>query len=248
MQAIAGISFFGVLICAWLVAARLLVLARRTKALPEAALGAMLLCLMGVGYPLAVVAQAEATLGLTAAKSIQLVSNLLVDLGLGLPYVFTWSVFRRQATWARALCAVAGVALAVHFVATIGVVLGLERMADALPRIGLWAQVPLVTGTLGFAWTAIESFLYRDQLAKRLRLGLAEPEVVNRLSLFGALGAVTALGALANSAFLMRQVDVVGDPVALAVTSCTGMAQAILLWLAFLPPARYRSWLAARAS
>lgn len=246
MQAVAGVSFVAVLISAWLVAVRLLWLAQRTRGLPEAALGAMLLCLMGIGYPLTVLAQAEATLGLTACKWIQTVSNALVDVGMGLPLLFTWWVFRRQSRVARTICLFAGFALAVHFGAAVRVAMNLERMADAVDQVALWAQIPLTVGALGFAWSGIESLHYRGLLARRASLGLGDPVVANRMALWGAMGLVTAAGAIANSAFLLLRIDVLGgDPMALAVTSCTGIAQAVLLWLAFLPPSGYVRWVSA---
>lgn len=248
MQALAGISFLAVLVCAWLVAIRLLWLARRTRALPEAALGAMLLCLMGIGYPLAVVAQAESTLGLTACKWLQGVSNGLIDVGLGLPLVFTWSVFRRRSRTAWILCLVGAAALATHWVAAIYILAGLDHMAAAVERLSGWAQIPLSVGAIGFTWSAVESLRYRGLLARRASLGLGDPVVANRLALWGVMGLVTALGALANCAFLLLRIDVIADPLALAVTSCTGIVQATLLWLAFLPPRRYLGWVSEGAA
>jgi len=243
VQAFAGISFVMVLICAWVVALRLLALARRTRGLPEASLGAMLLCLMGVGYPLAVLAQAEPLLGLTTCKWIQIVSNGLVDIGMGLPLLFTWYVFRRDSRVVRGICLTAVFLLAVHMGAALAIALRLEHMADAISAVGLWAQIPLSIGVLGFAWSGIESLRYRVLLGRRAVLGLGDPVVANRMALWGMLGLVTAAGALANSLFLLLRIDVLGAPLALAVTSSTGLAQAALLYLAFLPPRPYLGWL-----
>jgi hypothetical protein len=242
LQVLAGISFALVLVCAWGVALRLLALSRRTRGLPEASLGAMLLCLMGGGYPLAILAQAEPVLGLTACKWIQTLSNVLIDVGMAMPLLFTWHVFRRDSRAARVLCQTAVFLLAIHLGVAVVIVAHLDRMADAIPSIGLWAQVPLTIGALGFAWSGIESLRYRRLLARRAALGLSDPVVANRVALWGALGLVTAAGAVANSLFLLLHVDVVGDPIALAVTSCVGLAQAALLYLAFLPPRAYLAW------
>lgn len=243
MKALAGISFVMVVICAWVVAVRLLALARRTRGLPEASLGAMLLCMMGVGYPLAVLAQAEPLLGLTACKWIQVASNVLFDAGMGLPLLFTWYVFRHESRVARNLCLLAVFLLAVHLGAATVIAVRLERMADAIAAVGLWAQIPLAIGIAGFAWSGIESLRYRVLLGRRAVLGLGDPVVANRMALWGMLGLVTAAGAMANSLFLLLRVDVLGAPIALGVTSGTGLAQAALLYLAFLPPRPYLGWL-----
>ncbi len=242
MQVLAGISFATVLICTWLVGTRLLALARRTRGLPEASLGAMLLSLIGVGYPLAILAQAESVFGLTASKAIQFASNASIDLGMALPLIFTTYVFRPDSRAARAACYGGVFWLAVHLGATLVITVQLERMADAITAVGHWAQIPLTIGFLGFAWSGLESLRYRFLLVRRARLGLADPVVANRMALWGVMGLVTAGGALANSLFLLLAIDVVGDPMALAVTSCTGIAQAALLYLAFLPPRSYLVW------
>jgi hypothetical protein len=242
VQGLAGISFAMVLICAWVVGTRLLLLARRTRGLPEASLGAMLLSLIGLGYPLAILAQAESLLGLSASKGIQIASNSMIDLGMGLPLLFTGYVFRHDSRAARSICLGAVFLLSVHLGASTVIALHLERMTDAISAVGRWAQIPLSIGIFGFAWTGIESLRYRMLLARRAALGLGDPVVANRMTLWGALGLVTAAGALANSLFLIFEIDVVGDPLALALTSCVGIAQAALLYFAFLPPRSYLAW------
>jgi hypothetical protein len=239
VQAVAGISFVLLVSCAWIVGIRLLLLARRTRALPETCLGAMFLSLMGLGYPLAVAAQAEAALGLSVAKTIQILSNGLIDFGFGLLFVFTLQVFRKGSRWALALCLAGLATLTAHFVIVAGIVVGLESMSDAIDTTRGWAQLSLGAGCAASLWTGIEALRYRAQLQRQLALGLTDPAVVNRFLLWGGMGLATAIGGLANVYFLLARIDVVSDPRALLVTSLVGIAQAALLLLGFFPPAAY---------
>jgi len=246
VQAIARISFVLLVLCAWLAGSRLLLLARQSRALPEICLGGMILSLMGLGYPLAVAAQAEAALGLSTAKVVQLLSNGFIDIGFGLLFVFTWQVFRKGSSWARGLCVAGLVVLFAHFVIVAGIVAKLERMSDAIDATRQWAQLSLSAGCAASLWTGLEALRYHVMLRRRLALGLADPTVTNRFLLWGSIGMVTAFGGFANMHFLIGHIDVVNDPRALLVTSSVGIVQAALLWLGFVPPLAYKRWLRTR--
>ena len=246
MQAIAGIAFALQLAAAWVVGVRLLRLARRTGELPEKLLGTMMLSLMGLGYPLAIGALAEGTLGLLAARAFQNVSNFLIDLGFALIFVFTWRVFRSEARWAKLACVTVFVLLGVHFVAVARIVAELASMRDAVEAARIWAFLPLGIGALGMLWTGFEALRYYALIEKRVALGLATPALANRFLLWGWMGITMGAGAGANLYFLATHIDVVADPRAQSVTSAVGLAQAVLLYLTFLPPRRYARWIETR--
>jgi len=242
MQALSGIAFLLLVSCAWTVGVRMLLLARRTRALPEASLGLMLLCLMGIGYPLAIGAQAEAFLGLAGARFCQGLSNAFIDIGFAMLFVFTSRVFRAESRWAGALCVVACGTLVVHWGAAQSAIAELDSMAGAVEATRRVALLSLGTGIVGTVWTAFEAIHYHGLIRRRVAIGLADPVVCNRFLLWGAMGATMTFGALANVYFLETRIDVVSDPRALAVTSVVGIAQAALLYLGFSPPARYLRW------
>lgn len=246
MQVVAGISFFLLISCAWLVGLRLLLMARRTGGVPETCLGWMLLVLMGIGYPLAVGAQAEAQLGLAIAKLLQVVSNALIDVGFALIFVFTWKVFRTGRAWAGALVLVAMAALLFHWIVVLRIVAGLETMSGAVNATRYWAQIPLTVGGFGSAWSAFESLRYHGLLRRRLSLGLADPVVCNRFLLWSGMGIAMMVGGLANTYFLLAQIDVLTSPIAQSVTAITGLVQTCFLYLTFMPPAFYTRWLILR--
>lgn len=243
MQALAGVSFLLLVSCAWLVGVRLLLLARRTRALPETCLGWMLVCLMGIGYPLAVGTQAETSLGLPLAKLFQTLSTAFMDIGFGLALLFTWKVFRRESSWARAFSVAGFAALLFHCVVTSYVVIGLDNIARAVEANRHWAIIAILVCFLGNGWSAFESFRYRTLLQRRMALGLADPVVSNRFLLWGSLGVIASIGVLVNGYFLVTRVDVLTNPLAQSVTALIGITQAALLYLTFLPPPRYTRWL-----
>ncbi len=245
LQAIAGIAFVSLVSCSWVVGIRLLLLAKRTRALPETCLGWMIVCLMGIGYPLAVGAQAESSLGLPLAKFFQALSNGFIDLGFALTPVFTWKVFRRDSSWARTFVAFAFVALLGHWIITTHVLIGLESISQAVTANRYWATIAIATGFLANCWSAFECLRYRALLQRRLALGLGDPVVSNRFLLWGSMGVISSIGLLVNTYFMFAGIDVLTAPMAQSVVSLIGITQASLLYLTFLAPTRYTQWLLA---
>lgn len=247
MQAIAGMAFIALLACAWTIGGRLLLLARRTRRLPEAALGGMLVGLMGIGYPLAVCSQAEAHIGVQAAKLCLHLGNLFINLGFLLVFVFNWQVFRPNSGWAKATTLLAAAVLILHFGSIIWVVGDLESLATSIEVTRHYALLTLGTSVVGYLWSAVESIRYRSMLERRVAIGLADPIVSNRFLLWSLMGAVTAIGSVANCYFLIAHIDVIRDPMAQAVVTATGIFQAALLYLTFVPPNFYTKWLSGDA-
>ena len=96
------------------------------------------------------------------------------------------------------------------------------------------------------AETGFEALRYYALIEKRVALGLATPALANRFLLWGWMGITMGAGAGANLYFLATHIDVVADPRAQSVTSAVGLAQAVLLYLTFLPPRRYARWIETR--
>jgi hypothetical protein len=182
------------------------------------------------------------------------VSTFLVGIAGTSAYVFTWQTFRPGAAWARALvlAAVAVFAVTWTFQAATG------RFAlVVMPGPAFWIERSFFCGA--FVWAAVESFRYHAALRRRLRIGLADPVLVNRFWLWGAWASATGL--LAVSELLARivyvwttgQTEVVlvdrAMPIivaTVAVTSSVGGVAVALLWLTFFPSRRYQGWIEAR--
>jgi hypothetical protein len=216
-------------IVGWIVAVRLLALARRTRELPELLLGVSLLASVALGYPFRIAGPA---LGNAA---IDFAGNALVSLGFALAAVFTQRVFRAGFGWARALSAL----LALGYLAQSLLCSG-ER---AIPAT-LW-QMELAVVTYG--WAACEAGMRARMQQRQLAIGLGDPVVCNRLWLFTLMGAAVVLGAAANAIGILAGLQPLEEPAILIATTVSGTTLAVTTLLAFAPPAFYRRRIAARA-
>jgi hypothetical protein len=95
-------------------------------------------------------------------------------------------------------------------------------------------------------WAAVEAFATWSFLRRRVRLGIGNALVVNRIALWSLASLAASIGMAISffSAFLgLRYAgDVVEIPVAVL-----GLVAATALWLSFVPPARYRAWIERRS-
>jgi hypothetical protein len=242
VAALGGIPF--VLVCL-VIGPRLLLLARRTRALPELVMGSSLLLMGGIGYPLTSVARQAAPLSDSARTGFMIAAHVCMVTGAFSMAVFNWRVFRADARWARRLTLGTALVLAALFAAQ-GVSPGFE--AGALRGDGL----PLVLINLVVAanscWSMVESLAYRRKLALRRRLGLGDPLVEDRLRLWAA-----AMGGAAAISLWTTWLHALGvDPAASAAGALVigpfGLASATAVALAFFPPAGYRRRVLARAA
>ena len=231
MAAISLIGFGSFVLASLIAGLRLLLLARRTRQAPEAALGAALFLGGGVGYLLMVLAhdvlpRALAPMALRAATLCLHAGALLLAIG-------TAHIFRARDAWGRA--AVAAIGLALGFSYTL-------RMWDVhtIPA----APAVFWTDTLGsasaYAWSAVEAGRYAALLRRRLRFGLADPAVARRIAMWSA--ACAAAVAIHVASGVNRFVVSEGThPAVLAVSSALGLGAAACLWLAFFPHGRARA-------
>lgn len=213
---------------------RLVWLWRRTRKSPELLVGSGLLLLAVLGYPLMTVARkalalAEPTrIGLAAASGVaQAAGGLMLVL-------FVWRVFRPETRWAR------GIALA--FAAGAGALVVAQTAAA-----GWWVWITQERGAWAAArwlflvpigWGALESLRYWRLLRRRLRLGLADPVLVDRFRLFGVSMAFGLLSNLGAVALQIAGIELVGTAIGTVAVS-PALVAAVALWLAFLPPRAY---------
>jgi hypothetical protein len=242
MQIVAAIGGGAFVLASLLVSVRLLLLARRTRELPELLIGVGLLLMGAIGYPMV---SAAAALG--RAPELQVALYVLhADLnffGQTAILLFTWRVFRPAAGWATALVAVFAVTMAAVLVWQ---TTGPGWAPYARTQTGPAASIPLWS-LVALGWAGLESGLYHAKLRKRLGLGLADPVTADRLRLW----AVSMLSAFTISlvASALRADGVAMTPTRMGIlVGPLGLVAAGSMWLAFLPPTGYVRWIEARAS
>jgi hypothetical protein len=226
---------------------RLLRLARRHRTRPELWLGMAFLCAAGSTALIPLAAAAGLPTGTALALGFAVQGGL--SAALALVAVFTWRVFRPRSRLAGAL-------------------------APALIAANLaggfafwWSGTPLPTGPIGMCvllvrnavllWLFVESALYARRMQRRAPLGLADPVLANRFTLWaiwtGSLAVIPlfALVLRARGALVAPQP---GEPLAagllavFAVLGAGGAVAVVACWLAFFPPATYCRWIASRAA
>lgn len=237
LAAIGGGAFF---LVSSVVSVRLLLLARRTRALPELLIGTGLLVLGALGYPLAIAVPASADAP-ALQTGLALLHAALQTLGQGAIAVFTWRVFRPGAGWARA---VVGLFFAGLAALAAGQSAGPGWTRFAATQSGPWAYLALFT-LFSLGWAGVEALLYHRKLVRRLALGLADAAAADRMQLW----AIAILSAFAISATVsaFRAAGHPLDPSALGIVlGPLGLLSAGSMWLAFLPPERYVRWVEAR--
>jgi hypothetical protein len=243
METLAALGGGAFVLASFAVGARLLLLSVRTGQLPEFAVGVALLTMGGIGYPAAAVARGAPDLDVVARVALSAVAMSCMGVGTTGIAVFNWKVFRPGRAWAARLVAAlaaSGVGCFVWQAVTPGFLEAAANRGPGLRGLELLAGVSL-------AWASIESVSYAIKMRRRLRLGLAEPLIADRVRLWAvAIVAAQILNALSLAAVALGS-DIATWRYGGALIGPIGGVAALCMWLAFLPPARYRRYVAARA-
>ena len=227
---------------------------RRSGEWTQWLLGLHLLLSVGVGSLLTCAGTVAAEFGMAMSPTVigVVLSVGYASSGAGLSTTlhFTRRVFRPRR----------GVAFAFSFTSALAIWIGwlgyVVSGAVAHGRFeGAWYW--LMTGGM-FAcngWVAFEPMRYYAQLRRRVRLGLCEPIVAERMLLWG-LGSVARASMVLMGPITSRYLQTLGDSQArlsagasvLVLTSLLGLATAGTYWLAFEPPRAYVRWVEARGA
>jgi hypothetical protein len=241
----ATLLFIGV---AFVVGLRLLAMAGRSRGLPELTLGLALFLIVGVGYPVTLAARVvllDDSPGLAGRLLLPLGSTLM-NVGWAAIWVFTWRVFRPEATWARVLASGAIAALLLLAGVSGSRAIAVED-ASVLVRPHVSGTLTLLLALASYVWTAAESLRYWALLRRRLALGLADPVVTNRFLLWGLVAVFSFLSLVGPTLGAIAGIDTTENPLMRLTTAVAGLVCSAALALAFLPPASYVRWVRDRA-
>jgi hypothetical protein len=215
--------------------ARMVRLSSRSKEIPERLLGASFL-LMGLGslfYSLSELLELEA-----AWAPLNFLGRISYVMALILVAIFTRRVFRPEERWGHWI--VYGV---------IGLlVTGVGGSAATGDWVGFsissgWYWLEWVGYLVPVVWTCAEATTEHIQARRRVRVGLCEPLVCNRLLLWASFAAlqvcVNLVAAGQYAAFEREGFFNAGWDYLYSAVSISSL---LMMWVAFFPPAFYRRW------
>lgn len=241
MRALGLLGVVAFTLASAVVGVRLLLLARRTRQAPELAMGLAFVVSAAVGFPLLTAASlvGQDPGSQDVARALMTAGTFMtfcgyVGLGIG-----CWRIYRPAERWPLLAIALGG---AVVLAASATVALAEEL---TIRELAFWPGV--CVGALTFSWNAAESFLLHGRLRRRLALGLADPEVVNRVLMWGIGSAAACAMTLHALALRIALGPVIADEQRI-VSSGLGLVAAVAIALAFFPPAAYRRRFAAAGS
>lgn len=216
------------------VGVRLLLLAHRTRQAPEMLIGLDLI-LVGCFWSLLVAVGRQGTaLPDDLRAALVFVGSLCGVAGTACLAVFTWRTFRPTRAGALAAFVTSGM-----FAATFAAqAFEPGWLVFAKEERGPWAAASWVA-SISYVWACFESTRHASMLGRRVRLGLADPIVADRVRLFATLMATGVLASWIFAGFQAAGIAVGGTTVGLSLAAAVSLFSVALLWLAFLPPASY---------
>ena len=228
------------------VGARLLWLAKSTRQLPDFVVGFSLFVLSAVAYPL-ILLGAFGGFAIDGARAVFNASMVALAVGWAGVFFFTLRVFRPGVWWARAFVALGCAAIVYGLGASFAFAHSAPDLAtlNGANNPGIVIQFAALAV---YAWTATEGFLCWTQARRRLALGLADAMVVNRFLLWTCIGVCSFVSVAPSLVITLSGGDGTVHPVARLSTALAGLACAIALQLAFLPPTAYRRWISDAAA
>jgi hypothetical protein len=169
-----------------------------------------------------------------------LAGRITFDIAI-LPFaLFTRTVFRRNAPWAKWLV-IACVALMFT-----GVMLSLlQGDPEGMTLSNSWFWLEWVGYTVPSLWMSIEAFLARANAVRRQRIGLCDALVANRLLLWAFHG-LFGVGACLSLIPMYSEYATTQTFAAWTDRLLGGLelGSVVTLWFVFFPPAFYRRWIA----
>ncbi len=225
-----------------IVGLRLARLARQTREVPEIMIGSALLSGGMIGYPAGVAASLLASVAPAAALPIAVAGALGLTVAAACILVAWWRIYHPASRWGPWVVSAWTSFLAVLFVMHLG-----RPVAEMVPGASSWE--PLRSVVQGGAYTAIawSGFRYYALLRRRMRVGLADPVVANRIWLWNVAASCVTLqyGYFLAMPYIDRFYD--AETMAPAFIGTLGVILALTLTLAFCPPQAYLRRIKTRA-
>jgi len=240
LVSLSGLAAF--VVASLVVGARILMLAARTRLLPETTVGSSLFLAGGVGTAMMIAPLLYPRFEAGTVYFLYQAGSMFSHIGFLLLFIFVWRVFRPDEAWATALFLACAAAL---LIGGAGIGMAVEPGGASPAREaevgGVWFWLSIAGRFAGYTWAAIESFRYHALLKRRLKLGLADEGVVARFFYWGICTSAVVVIWIATAAqnLLLESEGLVA--IAGLVTPMMGFVVAGSLWVAFFPKRRHDS-------
>ena len=209
---------------------RLLLLWRRTRGMPELTIGLSYLFAGFLSCGLSLVTTELQRTGSPALTRVVIANEIVQHVGNVCLVAFVWLVFRAGTSVGRVVGGGATAALLLSLAGNL-----------AVPRVGMeptpFDAVSVVLRVFIYGWACAECLREHAAALRRVRIGLADPLVANRLLLWSIgmscilLLWVEALWRLASGGAAQPSYPTI---------AVLGLTCALSSWLAFFPPAAWR--------
>ena len=234
MDTISLLCLVGFSIVSLVVAFHLFAIARRTHKSPELLLGLAFVFMLIGNFVIVLTLETNMVVERLQSRVIEL-GEVSLDVGFIFAAAFNVRVFRPGVAWGKALAWVLCVALlAAQFTTWF--------MLDEWGRYSSLYFVKFGLRACIYLWTAVEAFAYYRLMTRRVKHGLSEPVVANRFLIWGI---ASCLGLVMLFGFEVGEVLDYSSPVGASLSllgSLAGAPAAVLFWLTFRAPDRYRKF------
>lgn len=229
------------------VAIKLLLLARRTRQIPELSISLGVLLIGALGLPIAIVSRSPAFRDTALGTTLFATGLLMICVGHEMTYLFCWNVFRRNSKWARAAVASSSGMFLVGWFMLVQLINGGGEPTAIQAATVPYAVLIITLQVMGTSWSGAESYRYWGMQKRRLKLGLANPLVVERFLWWSLSNLATASLGLTLIACTLLGRNILTDPLSLMIMNVTGTVLSITWGLSFFPPKVYVRWVETRA-
>jgi hypothetical protein len=243
VEIIAAVCGIVSVLTSWVIGGRLLALAQRHRRAPELLIGLGLFLTGGFWSPLVAVGRQATQLSDPARGALILAGAGCAIFGLTSLSLFNRRVFRPADAWAVGLPTALAVALVVLFLAQS---FGPGWFVYARDEQGPWIFATWVA-VVNYVWANYEAWRHYGMLARRQKLGLADPVVTDRMRLWALSMLAAGLACAVFGTCQVLGIPVGGTAFGLLLTTAAALSSAGFMWLAFMPPASYLAAVRQRA-
>jgi hypothetical protein len=181
-------------VAALIVGVRLVCLARRTRELPELMIGSSFLSGAMIGYPATAASQLLASESSALAWPLAAAGSIGLAVATACILVAWWRIYHPATRWGPWVVAVWTALLA----GVVAMELG-RSVAELTPGANPWEPHRMVVQGGAFFATAWSGFRYHALIRRRMRIGLADPVVANRIWLWN----IAASGVTLQCAYIL---------------------------------------------